>query len=208
MLLLLTLTFKSDSLRPESDMSPRFARRSWLRPSAAAVAAIALVTVPAQAAQYWSKLGVLQEFFKTAKTKVAPHTVTLSDAEASAIAKELGVTTISKQWKVYGSEAKEDGYAVLDAEPGMHELIDFAVRISPNCKVQRVEILEYREAYGDEVREKRFRDQFAGKGCGAPLTAGEDIDIVSGASISSRSVALGVKRDALIVQAAIANGSL
>jgi hypothetical protein len=64
------------------------------------------------------------------------------------------------------------------------------------------------EPYGDEVRSDRFRAQFQGKTAGDPITAGKDIDIVSGATISSRSMALGVKRDALILQTALKNGSL
>jgi H+/Na+-translocating ferredoxin:NAD+ oxidoreductase subunit G len=58
------------------------------------------------------------------------------------------------------------------------------------------------------VRAKRFRDQFLGKTAADPIVVGKDIDVVSGASISSRSIALGVKRDALVVQQALKSGAL
>jgi Na+-translocating ferredoxin:NAD+ oxidoreductase subunit G len=45
-----------------------------------------------------------------------------------------------------------------------------------------------------------------GKTAADPIVAGKDISIVSGASISSKSVALGVKRDTLVLQAALKNG--
>ena len=41
-----------------------------------------------------------------------------------------------------------------------------------------------------------------------PNKLGKDIDIISGASISSKSIALGVKRDTLVLEAALGSGSL
>ena len=52
----------------------------------------------------------------------------------------------------------------------------------------------YRERYGDEVRDPRFRQQFVGKTAADPLRPGEEVVAVSGATISSRAMALGVRR--------------
>jgi len=52
----------------------------------------------------------------------------------------------------------------------------------------------YRERYGDEVRDPRFRQQFVGKTAADPLRPGEEVIAVSGATISSRAMALGVRR--------------
>jgi electron transport complex protein RnfG len=187
----------------------RIARRALRHrlgtPVAIGVAAL-LVAVPASAARYWTKEGVLKDFFRSAG-KVSYRHVTLSDAAAAGIARSIGATSVKHEWDVYVSD-RQDGFAVLDVEKGMHEPIDFAVRFRPNGAVDRVEIVEYREPYGDEVRAKRFRDQFLGKTASDPIAVGKDIDIVSGASISSRSIAIGVKRDALIVQQALKSGAL
>ena len=43
--------------------------------------------------------------------------------------------------------------------------------------------MAYREAYGDQVRSERFREQFVGKTARDPITAGQDIDIISGATL-------------------------
>jgi len=175
------------------------------------IAALVLMgtALPAAAATYWTVPGVLKSFFASSK-KVTHRRVELSEGAAQDIAKKLGVPQIKRDWVVYigETESRRDGYAIIDAEMGMHEPIDFAVSFSGSGAVSRVEILEYREPYGDEVRRDRFRAQFSGKTASDPIAVGKDIDIVSGASISSKSIAVGVKRDALILQAALGNGSL
>jgi electron transport complex protein RnfG len=175
----------------------------------AAVLALAGVALPAHAAVYWTPTALLGDYFKTAQ-KVSPRKITLPDADAAAIAKKLGVEAdgFKRTWSVYVGEAdgKRTGYAILDAEIGLHEPIDFGVRFDDSGAVSRLEIMEYREPYGDGVREARFRDQFIGKRPSDPIAAGRDISIVSGASISSKSLAFGVKRDTLVLQAALKNG--
>jgi Na+-translocating ferredoxin:NAD+ oxidoreductase RnfG subunit len=165
--------------------------------------------IPAYAATYWTPRAVLTSFFS--KSKLVTHKkISLDEATAKQLAKTLGLSSVNTDWEVYWGEkdGQRDGFAILDSEKGMHEPIDFAVRFNPAGVVERVEILEYREAYGDEIRGDRFRAQFKGKSASDPIAVGKDIDIVSGASISSRSIAIGVKRDALILQAAMKSGSL
>jgi hypothetical protein len=168
--------------------------------------------LPAHATDYWTNGELLADFFQTAKNpgrKVGYKAFTLSDADAAEIGKKLGAD-VKKSWSIYvaeeGDPRKRLGYAVLDAEIGLHEPIDFGVRFGLGGAVERVEIRAYREAYGDEVRSERFRKQFVGKTAGDPIVAGRDVDIISGATFSSKAMALGVKRDALVLQAALKNG--
>jgi Na+-translocating ferredoxin:NAD+ oxidoreductase RnfG subunit len=166
------------------------------------------VAFPAHATQYWDKRALLGDFFKGAKS-VIPHEVPLPAADVAAIEKKLGVPLGKQTWNIYvGEDANQKrlGYAVLDAELGLHELIDFGVRFDGKGTVERVEIIEFREPYGDQVRFPTFRQQFVGKTANDAITAGRDINIITGASISSKSVALGVKRDVLVLQAALKNG--
>jgi electron transport complex protein RnfG len=187
-----------------------FAGRRGIRKVAAAVLlAGAAVAVPAYAATYWTVPALMKSFFSSSK-RVTFKRVTLPDAAAAELAKKLGQSSVQRDWVIYvgESDGKLDGYAIVDAEKGMHEPIDFGVRFSPKGAVERVEVLVYREAYGDEIRAERFRAQFSGKTASDPITVGKDIDMISGASISSRSMALGVKRDALVLQTALKSGSL
>ena len=87
-----------------------------------------------------------------------------------------------------------DGYAIIDEELGQTEPITFGVKLSPDGVVERADVLIYREPRGDEVRSRRFLDQMRGKTVQKPCRAGVDIDAVSGATISSHSLANGVRR--------------
>lgn len=163
----------------------------------------------AEATTYFTVPAVLKSFFAQSK-KVTHRRVTLSAEAVATVNGKLGTPLAKAEWVVYVGETdgQVDGYAIVDAEKGMHELIDFAVRFSTTGAVERVEVLEYREPYGDEVRHERFRAQFTGKTAASPIVAGQDIDIVSGASISSRSMAVGIKRDALVLAEALKAGAL
>jgi len=99
-----------------------------------------------------------------------------------------------------------DGYMIEDQERGQHEPIDFATFTDAHGAVTRVEILAYREAYGDGVREARFRDQFRGRTAESGFRVGEDVDVIGGASISSRSVTMGVERATALVSALVSLG--
>jgi len=62
--------------------------------------------------------------------------------------------------------------------------------------VRRAEVLEYRADRGRQVRSPEFTSQFAGKCAGDPVQPGNDIHAATGATLSSRAMAEGV-RDAL-----------
>jgi len=191
-------------------MNPRFdlPPRSLL--AATAFLALLGAVLPAHATQYWTAGAVLTSFFKGA-TKISYKTVSLPAADAAEIAKKLGIGSVKTDWSIYFSETdgkRNDGFAILDKELGLHEPIDFAVRFTGAGAVDNVEVMEYREAYGDEIRAERFRKQFFGKSARDSISVGKDIQIITGASISSRSMAVGVKRGALVLENALKNGRL
>ncbi len=86
------------------------------------------------------------------------------------------------------------GLFVLDHVIGKHLYIDYAVSIDPGGRVHRVDILQYRESYGGEVRERGWLAQFVGKTGASPLKVGSDIRNISGATLSSHHVTEGIKR--------------
>jgi Na+-translocating ferredoxin:NAD+ oxidoreductase RnfG subunit len=86
------------------------------------------------------------------------------------------------------------GTFIVDEVIGKHELITYAVALDPHGVVRGVEILHYRESRGGEVRDPRWRAQFVGKRATDPLRLGEDIQNLSGATLSCRHITDGVRR--------------
>lgn len=86
------------------------------------------------------------------------------------------------------------GYFVVERVVGKHEYITVAIGINPNGTVKQIEIMDYRESYGYEVRDASWRAQFVGKSASSALQLGADIKNISGATLSSKHITDGVKR--------------
>ena len=86
------------------------------------------------------------------------------------------------------------GYVMVDDVVGKHELITYAVGIGSDGAVRGVEILDYRETRGGEVRDPRWRAQFVGRHHGDPIQIGQDIQNISGATLSCQHVTDGIRR--------------
>lgn len=86
------------------------------------------------------------------------------------------------------------GYAVIDNVKGKDQFITYLVIVTPKLVVKDVEILAYRESYGGEVEQSSWLKQFVNKQVTDELKPGKDIRNITGATISARSVTLGVKK--------------
>ncbi|HLI98661.1 MAG TPA: FMN-binding protein [Bradyrhizobium sp.] len=86
------------------------------------------------------------------------------------------------------------GFFIFDRVVGKHLFIDYAVALTPAGAVHSVEILQYRESYGGEVRGPSWLAQFVGKTSASPLKINSDIRNIAGATLSSLHVTEGVKR--------------
>jgi len=82
----------------------------------------------------------------------------------------------------------------IDTVLGKHEFITYAVAIDAPGQVKGIEILDYRETYGYQIRDKAWRQKFVGKTARDPLTLDKDIPNISGATLSSKHVTDGVRR--------------
>jgi thiamine biosynthesis lipoprotein ApbE/Na+-translocating ferredoxin:NAD+ oxidoreductase RnfG subunit len=92
-------------------------------------------------------------------------------------------------------------FAIQMNEIGKTEPITFMVGISPEGKVTEAVIMVFRENRGWEVKEKRFLNQFRGKTIRSAIRVNEDIINYTGATLSSKAVARGVKRALLLLDA-------
>jgi hypothetical protein len=92
-------------------------------------------------------------------------------------------------WRALGG-----GWFIVDKVLGKNEFITYALALDPRGRVRGVEILEYLEAHGGEIRDPAWRAQFVGKGTADPLQLDRDIRNISGATLSCRHITDGVKR--------------
>jgi hypothetical protein len=94
-----------------------------------------------------------------------------------------------KVWRVSGG-----GWFIVDEVVGKHEFITYAVGLNANGSVKQIEVMDYRETYGGEIRNESWRAQFVGKTSQSPLKLDRDIKNISGATLSCRHITDGVKR--------------
>jgi Na+-translocating ferredoxin:NAD+ oxidoreductase RnfG subunit len=85
-------------------------------------------------------------------------------------------------------------WLVVDEVVGKHEMIKYAVGINADGTVKQIQIMDYVESYGYEVAEKKWYQQFVGKTADSPIKLNKDIDNISGATLSCKHLADGVKR--------------
>ena len=164
---------------------------SWL----SIVPVVALVA-PAQAnaTVYLTVAAAQQTLFPGAR--FVDHPLALSAAQRKAIAKAAGAPGYDNVQRVWEARAGNEraGWFIVDRVIGKHEFISYAVALSPEGAVRGIEILDYRETYGGEIRNPKWRAQFVGKLPGSQLKLGGDIRNISGATLSSRHVTDGVRR--------------
>ena len=144
----------------------------WLKWTAPA-AAVVSITSSAHAVQYLT--------IPQAQKLAFPSATQFVEAQAGRV------------WKAQAGD-KVVGLFVFDRVIGKHLFIDYAVALDPAGRVHRVDILQYRESYGGEVRQASWLAQFVGKTSASPLAVGSDIRNISGATLSCHHVAEGVKK--------------
>ena len=152
--------------------------------------------VPAvYAAQYLTIEQAETASFPSAKS-FRDRSLTLTAEQEKEIEKASGVSVRAKSQRVYEAlnGATRLGWFLVDEVYGKHEFITYSVALDPTGSVSRIEILDYRETYGGEIRDDKWRAQFYGKHHGAALKLDQDIANISGATLSCRHVTDGVKR--------------
>jgi len=170
----------------------RSAGANWFTILPAAIVAVAPAAT--QATVYMSVEQAQQALFPGAK--FVDRSITFTDAQRKAIARASGVGSFGKTQRIWEARSGNGraGWFMLDRVLGKHEFITYAVALTPDGTVKRIEILEYRETYGGEVRNANWRQQFVGKRFGSQLKLGGDIRNISGATLSSRHITDGVRR--------------
>jgi Na+-translocating ferredoxin:NAD+ oxidoreductase RnfG subunit len=144
----------------------------------------------ARAEVFMSDEGAARLMFPT--LVMAPKTILLTDDQVKAIEKASNADVHEKSVKVFTAQTGEVMF--VDKVLGKHDFITYAVGLDKEHKVKQIEILEYKETYGHEVRRAEWRKQFYGKDKMNELKLTKDIQNVSGATLSCKHVTDGVRR--------------
>lgn len=162
---------------------------------AALIAAATLPAAPAFATAYLSIESAQRALFPEGQS-FAETAITLTEAQRVAVAAAAGPQAAHGQLRAWEVRADDKliGHMFLDEVVGRQDFITYAVGIDANGKLRPVEIVEYRESHGGEIRNKRWLAQFNGRATAGELRFGTDIKNIAGATLSSEHVTAGVRR--------------
>lgn len=111
------------------------------------------------------------------------------DSGLSVKAKEIGIMEI---YSLMDND-QEYGYMVYFKVPSKFDYFDLALFYDQDLHIRSMKVLQYREDHGGEVASKRWLMQFIGLGNDDPIQLNEDIQGISGATISCESATVGAK---------------
>jgi len=90
--------------------------------------------------------------------------------------------------------AGDGSWFIVDEVVGKHEMITYGLGIDHFGNVKEVQILQYNESYGHQIREVSWRKQFIDKNSIHKIRLNEDIENISGATLSCKHVTDGIRR--------------
>jgi len=148
-----------------------------------------------RASVYFTSEEVQRQLFPAA-TSFEDVSVTLTKKQKKAIGKasktRVSFDLVTALDAFDGNEKL--GTLIIDQVYGKHEFITYAIALDNKGAVSGIEIMEYIETYGDEVRHPKWRAQFHGRKVGEPLEIDDQIKNISGATLSCVHITDGVRR--------------
>ncbi len=152
-------------------------------------AAVIAAAPAAQAFQYQTLPQAQAKLFPGAK--FTPRDITMDIAQVAALIKE-GRGSVPG-YKIKAWKASTGGWVFIDQVPGRDDLIRYVVGVNKDGSIKGVEILECLPQY-EAIRSPRWLTQFNGKHHNPQYDLAAGIEIISGVSLSSEHVAVGVRR--------------
>jgi electron transport complex protein RnfG len=137
----------------------------------------------------------LKDMFGTEKT--IPKEITVTAEQVKDVNKKFGQTLIVETGKPvpYTFYSAKSGDAAIETQQGKWGQIQMIILMdAATGKVKNLEVLALSEKRGRPIVMRNFLSQFVGKGMGDTIEVSRTINAVTGATISSRAVAIAVKR--------------
>jgi Na+-translocating ferredoxin:NAD+ oxidoreductase RnfG subunit len=166
-----------------------------LWPAISIVAAVAAPMGVVVAATYLTTEQARKALFPTADSFVTVD-LSLTPDQNRAIADAAGPQAPHGELRAWAAKRGDAilGHVFIDNVVGREDFITYAVGIGADGKLLPVEVLDYRESHGGEIRDKRWLAQFAGRSDPSELRMRADIKNIAGATLSSEHVTAGVRR--------------
>ena len=121
---------------------------------------------------------------------VEKKVITITDIEQKKLSFKPKKNTI---YNILSNE-RPVAYMFLSKAKSKISDFDYMVVYNSDFSILNVKVLVYREEYGGEIGSKRWLKQFEGKSDPEKMKFGHDIQNISGATISARSITFDVKK--------------
>ena len=133
--------------------------------------------------------------------KIEKKTVILTAEQKARLERQANVTIhpeYNKEFIGYigksDSEGPVVGYAFEDTVPGKWGPIHYLLAVDPAGKITNVVVLDFNERRGRPIAKKNFVNQYIGKTIRDKIKLRQDINGITGATISSRAITDGVRK--------------
>ena len=162
-------------------------------------------SAPAYSVQYLS-VEEAQKILFPKSSQFVSSSVALSHDDLERFRKLTGERLYQSEFSLWKAQMDNttQGYFMIDEVLGKHEMIRYAVGFDSDKKIIGVEILEYRETHGFEIKDPEWREQFVGKSSADKLKLGKDIKNISGATLSCIHVTEGIRKLSFLMEVAFA----
>jgi Na+-translocating ferredoxin:NAD+ oxidoreductase RnfG subunit len=123
------------------------------------------------------------------------------DSELKALVQNRVKQRFYRDELYYWAIIQEDStiaYALMDNVLGKSMPITFLVILNNEGSILATKVIKYREAYGGEVGHKNWLAQFAHFSDSSDFKVGQNIDGISGATISVNSLTKGIQKMAIL----------
>lgn len=124
---------------------------------------------------------------KVDKALFSVYDTELIRCDAVTLDKSIKANLSNKLYKVYASNEFK-GFVYVAQAPSMKNVFDYLVIFNKDLEIEKAKVLIYREQHGRQIGSARWLSQFNGMNPDNRPTLGKDIDGISGATISSKSM--------------------
>ena len=119
---------------------------------------------------------------------------TFIPVELTQITDEVVKSTLNKHFYRVFSKGVFKGYAYVAQAPSMKNVFDYLVIFNKELSIEKTKVLIYREQHGRQIGTARWLSQFTGMNTEDRPYLGKEVDGISGATISAKSMTMSVNK--------------